>query len=124
MARGSKGGLSALGGLVYSTETGRTCPECRQAVAQCSCGAPVPVAGDGVVRVRRETKGRGGKTVTSISGLVLPADELKQLAKRMKARCGCGGALKDGVVEIQGDQVAVLCEWLSEQGFKVKRAGG
>lgn len=122
MAKSS--GFSGLGGLVYSTETGRTCPDCRQPVAQCTCKqAPAPV-GDGIVRVRRETKGRGGKTVTSISGIMLPEAELKDLAKRMKARCGCGGALKEGVIEIQGDQVTLLCAWLSEQGFQVKRAGG
>lgn len=117
-------GFSGLGGLVYSTETGRTCPDCRQPIAQCTCKQASAPVGDGIVRVRRETKGRGGKTVTSISGIMLPEAELKDLAKRMKARCGCGGALKEGVIEIQGDQVTLLCAWLSEQGFQVKRAGG
>lgn len=117
-------GFSGLGGLVYSTETGRTCPECRQALAECRCKELQVPAGDGIVRVRRETKGRGGKTVTSVTGIPLPAAELKDLAKQMKTRCGCGGSLKDGVVEIQGDQVALLCVWLTEQGFKVKRSGG
>lgn len=117
-------GFAGLGGLVYSTETGRTCPDCRQPIAQCTCKQPSAPVGDGIVRVRRETKGRGGKTVTSISGIMLPEAELKDLAKRMKARCGCGGALKEGVIEIQGDQVTLLCAWLSEQGFQVKRAGG
>ncbi len=123
MARKTKG-LEGLGGLVFSTEAGRMCPDCRQPVAGCRCGEPAPLAGDGVARVRRETKGRGGKTVTTVSGLALPADELKALAKRMKARCGCGGSLKDGVVEIQGDQVELLCQWLTVEGFVAKRAGG
>ncbi|SFM12774.1 translation initiation factor Sui1 [Halopseudomonas yangmingensis] len=117
-------GLGALGGLVYSTETGRMCPDCRQPQADCRCGEAVVPAGDGVVRVRRETKGRGGKTVTTVSGVPLAGEELKALAKRIKARCGCGGALKDGVIEIQGDQVALLCDWLAAEGFRVKRAGG
>lgn len=117
-------GLDALGGLVFSTESGRMCPDCRQPVNACRCKEPAPASGDGVARVRRETKGRGGKTVTTVSGLGLPAEELKALAKRMKARCGCGGSLKDGVIEIQGDQVELLCQWLAAEGFTAKRAGG
>lgn len=117
-------GLDALGGLVYSTETGRMCPGCREPASACRCGQPKAPEGDGVARVRRETKGRGGKTVTTVSGLVLPDDELKTLAKRMKARCGCGGSIKDGVIEIQGDQAELLCQWLVAEGFAAKRAGG
>lgn len=119
-----KKGLDALGGLVYSTDSGRMCPDCRQSADACRCAEAVLPQGDGVARVRRETKGRGGKTVTTVSGLILGPDELKALAKRMKARCGCGGSLKDGVIEIQGDQVELLCQWLSDEGFKAKRSGG
>lgn len=119
-----KKGLEALGGLVYSTDSGRMCPDCRQSASACRCAETVLPQGDGVAKVRRETKGRGGKTVTTVSGLVLAPDELKALAKRMKARCGCGGSLKDGVIEIQGDQVELLCQWLSDEGFKAKRSGG
>jgi len=117
-------GMAALGGLVYSTETGRTCPACRQPVAACSCSVPVTPAGDGIARVRRETKGRGGKTVTTVSGLPLQPEALKALAKKLKARCGCGGSVKEGVVEIQGDHAEFICSWLIEQGFQAKRAGG
>ena len=117
-------GFGSLGGLVFSTDTGRMCPDCRQPQAECSCGQPQAPAGDGIARVRRETKGRGGKTVTTISGLALTADELKALAKRIKARCGCGGSIVDGVIEIQGDRADMLCDWLTAEGFKTKRAGG
>ena len=119
-----KKGLESLGGLVFSTDSGRMCPECREAVSACRCAETIVPQGDGIARVRRETKGRGGKTVTTVSGLALPAEELKSLAKQMKARCGCGGSLKDGVIEIQGDQVELLCQWLGEKGFKAKRSGG
>ena len=80
--------------------------------------------GDGIARVRRETKGRGGKTVTTVSGVLLKADDLKALAKRLKNRCGCGGAVKDGVIEIQGDKAEQVCELLKAEGYQVKRAGG
>ena len=62
--------------------------------------------------------------MTTITGLALPADELKALAKRIKARCGCGGSVVDGVIEIQGDRADMLCDWLAAEGFKTKRAGG
>ncbi|MEH6685958.1 MAG: translation initiation factor Sui1 [Halopseudomonas sabulinigri] len=119
-----KNGLQALGGLVYSTDSGRMCPECSQPLAECRCAEQAVPEGDGVVRVRRETKGRGGKTVTSITGVLLAADELKALGKKLKNRCGCGGSVKDGVIEIQGDKAELLCELLTAEGFKVKRAGG
>ncbi|MAE93478.1 MAG: translation initiation factor [Planctomycetota bacterium] len=81
-------------------------------------------AGDGVVRIRRETRGRGGKTVTAISGIPLAGDELADLAKQLKRRCGTGGALKDGVIEIQGDHRDTLVAELEGRGYQVKRAGG
>lgn len=112
-------------GLVYSTEAGRMCPVCRQPVAQCVCRqtAAVP-AGDGVVRVSRETKGRGGKAVTVVKGLVLGTLELAALGKQLKAACGSGGAVKDGVIEIQGDHVEKVMAALKALGHTVKRAGG
>ncbi|MFA5677587.1 MAG: translation initiation factor Sui1 [Pseudomonas sp.] len=117
-------GFGSLGGLVFSTDSGRMCPDCRNPQSDCTCAQPETPAGDGIARVRRETKGRGGKTVTTITGLALPADELKALAKRIKARCGCGGSVIDGVIEIQGDRADMLCEWLTSEGFRTKRAGG
>ncbi|KHO64417.1 translation initiation factor Sui1 [Pseudomonas flexibilis] len=116
--------LSALGGLVYSTDGGRHCPDCNQPLDACVCKQAVVPEGDGVARVRRETKGRGGKTVTTVSGVPLAGDELKDLASALKKRCGCGGALKDGVIEIQGDHVELLLGELLKRGFKAKKSGG
>lgn len=116
--------LSALGGLVYSTDAGRHCPDCNQPIDACICKQSVVPAGDGIARVRRETKGRGGKTVTTVSGVPLAADPLKDLATALKKRCGTGGALKDGVIEIQGDHVDLLLEELLKRGFKAKKSGG
>ncbi|PKO32954.1 MAG: stress response translation initiation inhibitor YciH [Betaproteobacteria bacterium HGW-Betaproteobacteria-9] len=119
-----KSKLSSLGGLVYSTDAGRMCPGCRQPVAQCICGQkPVP-SGDGIVRVSRETKGRGGKAVTLVKGLALDAAALAALGKQLKAACGTGGTVKDGVIEIQGDHVDKVMASLQAAGHKVKRAGG
>ncbi|WAG78504.1 translation initiation factor Sui1 [Metapseudomonas furukawaii] len=116
--------FAALGGLVYSTDSGRHCPDCRQPIDACTCKQATAPAGDGIARVRRETKGRGGKTVTSVSGVPLAGDELKELASALKRRCGTGGALKDGVIEIQGDHVDLLLEELAKRGFKAKKSGG
>ncbi|UTW09398.1 translation initiation factor Sui1 [Pseudomonas benzenivorans] len=116
--------LSALGGLVYSTDSGRHCPDCSQPVDACICSKTQIPAGDGVARVRRETKGRGGKTVTTVSGVPLAEEPLRELASALKKRCGCGGALKDGVIEIQGDHVQLLLDELLKRGFKAKKSGG
>jgi translation initiation factor 1 len=116
--------FAALGGLVYSTDSGRHCPECGKPVDACSCKQAAIPEGDGIARVRRESKGRGGKTVTTVSGVPLAAEALKALATRLKRRCGTGGALKDGVIEIQGDHVELLIAELIQQGFKAKKSGG
>ncbi|MDP1901462.1 MAG: translation initiation factor Sui1 [Rubrivivax sp.] len=105
------------GGLVYSTEAGRMCPACRAPVAACTCGAPARPAGDGVVRVSRETKGRGGKTVTLVRGLAGDDATLTALAKRLKAACGSGGTVKDGVIEIQGDHRERVLAFLKQAGL-------
>ena len=86
--------------------------------------APRRARGDGIVRVRRETKGRGGKTVTTVSGVALASDALRDLAKELKQRCGTGGAVKDGVIEIQGDHRTPIVAALEERGYEVKLAGG
>ena len=112
------------GGLVYSTDGGTMCPQCRQPVAQCVCKRAVPAVGDGTVRVSRETAGRGGKAVTVVRGLGLDAAALSVLAKQLKALCGSGGTVKDGVVEVQGDHCERVIEALRKQGRVVKRAGG
>lgn len=111
--------------LVYSTETGRLCPQCHRAVAECVCGKDRPAAlGDGIVRLRRETKGRGGKAVSIVTGVPLAGSELKALAKVLKQRCGVGGSVKGDEIEIQGDQREVLKEELEKRGYTVKIAGG
>lgn len=109
---------------VYSTDQGRLCPGCGQPVAACGCRRQQAPAGDGIVRVSRETKGRKGKGVTLVTGLALPDEDLKQLGSRLKQLCGTGGTVKDGVIEIQGDHRDRLFAWLGEQGYKVKKAGG
>ena len=116
--------FAALSGLVYSTDSGRHCPDCSQPVDACICKQTLIPEGDGIARVRRETKGRGGKTVTSISGVPLAEEPLKDLASVLKKRCGCGGSLKDGVIEIQGDHVELLIAELIKHGFKAKKSGG
>jgi translation initiation factor 1 len=117
---------SISGGLVYSTDSGRMCPQCRQPVAQCRCSAAsaVRAPGDGVVRVSRETKGRAGKGVTLVRGLALDPVALVALGKQLKTACGSGGTVKDGVIEVQGDHCERIVETLKSQGFSVKRAGG
>lgn len=110
---------------VFSSEKGRLCPGCGEAMAACVCAKKkVSSATDGIVRVRRETKGRGGKTVTVITGLPLEEEELKTLAGELKRRCSTGGTLKDGVVEIQGDHADLLVSELQKRGYTVKRSGG
>ncbi len=121
MARQSRNTTS----LVYSTDGGRRCPQCARLVADCVCGRDRPAAvGDGVVRIRRETKGRGGKAVTVISGLPLAPPALKALCKTLKQRCGVGGAVKDYDIEIQGDQRDGIKTELEKQGYTVRLAGG
>ena len=115
---------NSTGGLVYSTDTGRMCPGCRQAVANCICKQRAPPKTDGVVRVSRETKGRGGKSVTLVKGVVLDALALAQLGKQLRSACGSGGTVKDGVIEVQGDHCELVVEALRKLGHNVKRAGG
>jgi translation initiation factor 1 len=112
------------GGLVYSTDGGRMCPECRQPVAACNCKARPAATGDGVVRVSRVTKGRGGKAVTLVKGLALDAVALALLGKQLRTACGAGGTTKDGVIEIQGDHCDLVMDALRKHGHDPKRAGG
>ena len=115
------------GGLVYSTEHGRMCPDCGRPAPACARrqrrDSEIP-PGDGIVRVCRETKGRKGKGVTLIAGLPLDQAGLQKLAKQLKRRCGAGGTVKDRVIEIQGDHRDLLLAELQARGYAVKRAGG
>ena len=111
--------------LVYSTEHGRICPQCLRAINSCVCEADRPAyITDGVVRIRREIKGRAGKCVTLIEGVPLNSDQLKELATRLKRQCGVGGSVKKHIIQIQGDQRKALLNYLKEEGYSVKLSGG
>ncbi len=110
---------------VYSTDHGRICADCDKPAAPCICRQKKAVApSKGGVRVGRETKGRKGKGVTVISGLPLDNNGIAVLAKELKKRCGSGGTVKKGVIEIQGDHRDLLLEELSKRGWSAKRSGG
>jgi translation initiation factor 1 len=117
--------------IVYSTGIGERCPNCQRPVRECVCKRGTPgkpslgkAASDGIVRVSRETQGRKGKGVTVVSGLSLPPNELEALAAELKKRCGSGGSIANGRIEIQGDHRDRLVEELIRRGWQAKRAGG
>lgn len=114
--------------LVYSTDGGRinTCPTCGLPYQKCHCAQSTQPTrkSDGIVRVRRERKGHGGKTVTVIDGVIGNDAELAALAQQLKKLCGSGGTVKDGNIEIQGDHCEKVMAKLTALGYKVKRAGG
>lgn len=101
--------------LVYSTDVGRIDEE------KIKIERP---KGDGIVRIRRETSGRKGKGVCVVTGLDLDDPELSLLAAELKKKCGCGGAVKDGNIEIQGEKHDLIKQLLEAKGLKVKLAGG
>jgi translation initiation factor 1 len=100
------------------------CPECRRPISDCICQAKAAPKGDGIVRVSRQSKGRGGKTVTLVKGLALDPVALAVLGKQLRTACGSGGTVKDGVIEVQGDHCDLVIEVLRKQGHDPKRAGG
>ena len=110
---------------VYSSDGGRMCPDCGQPATDCVCGNKRNAApNDGVVRVSRETKGRKGKGVTLVTGVPLEEGELADLAKQLKSRCGAGGTVKNGIIEIQGDHRDKVVAELQGRGWTVKKSGG
>lgn len=117
-----------MGRLVYSTDTGRLCPDCGEAKHTGRCkatsAAQSHAKGDGIVRIRRETKGRKGKGVSIVDGLAVEPAELKRIAKLLKQKCSSGGNIKDGCIEIQGDHRETIKALLSDMGHTVKLAGG
>ncbi|AQQ72372.1 translation initiation factor Sui1 [Limihaloglobus sulfuriphilus] len=119
-------GLNINPGLVYSTDSGRMCPDCGRPVGECRCRREKKqkILGDGRVRISRQTKGRKGKGVTVITGLPLSEEDLKELAKKLKSKCGCGGTVKDADIEIQGDQRDRIMAELTKLGYKPKLSGG
>jgi translation initiation factor 1 len=111
--------------IVYSTGIGSLCPNCRHPVRDCVCPKGAPgAAKPAAVRVGREIKGRAGKGVTTISGLPLAAPDVEALAARLKKRCGSGGTVRDGVIEIQGDHRDMIVAELNKLGWQAKKSGG
>ncbi|GGW74792.1 stress response translation initiation inhibitor YciH [Alteromonas halophila] len=102
--------------LVYSTDGGKVSPR--------KADAPRSVSKDGVVRIHRETKGRKGKGVSLLIGLDKDTSALKTLCKTLKKKCGCGGAVKEGVIEVQTDDREKLKALLQAEGISAKLAGG
>ena len=105
--------------IVYATDIGELCPDCQQAIATCKCQSQQPFT-DGVIRLKRQTKGRNGKAVSIITGIPLPAGELKKLASDLKSKCGVGGSVEGSNILIQGDKRDLLKELLEKQGYEVK----
>ena len=111
--------------IVYSTGLGSLCPNCRRPVRECVCPKGAPgAAKPGAVRVSRETQGRAGKGVTVITGLPLALTDLETLATKLKKRCGSGGTVRDGVIEIQGDHRDSVVALLNKLGWAAKKSGG
>jgi len=111
--------------IIYSTAVGSLCPNCRRPVRECVCpkgapGAAKPTA----LRVGREIKGRAGKGVTTITGLPMSLSDIDALAARLKKRCGSGGTVRGGVIEIQGDHRDAIVAELIRLGWPAKRSGG
>ncbi len=115
------------GGFIFSTSDGELCSKCSKPINNCICrdlaASSIP-EGDGVVKIKRETKGRKGSGVTLLTDICLNKPELKQLAKELKKKCGTGGSIKDGVIELQGDVRELVMTILHKKGFKVKICGG
>jgi len=101
--------------LVYSTDKGRITPV-KEVISR--------PKGDGIVRLSRQTSGRKGKGVCIITGLDLDDKALSQLAAELKKKCGCGGTVIEGNIEIQGDKRDFLKSYLEGKGYRVKLAGG
>jgi translation initiation factor 1 len=110
---------------VYSTdwENQPVCPRCGKRPCVCKQAVSLP-AREQTAHIRRETKGRGGKSVVTVSNLVLSDKDLKSLAKLLKKACGSGGTVKDGIIEIQGEHRDKIAETLEKRGYKVKYTGG
>ena len=112
-------------GIVYSTEFGKACSKCGNPVSKCTCGKRIPgIPNDGIVRISRKTKGRKGSGVSIITGIAHDDKDLKEISKQLKKKCGTGGTVKSGAIEIQGDHRDLLKEELSKMGYTVKLSGG
>ncbi|MFT7619186.1 MAG: translation initiation factor 1 [Planctomycetota bacterium] len=106
---------------VFSSDDGELCPKCAKVMNQCRCAtAEIAIPNGKDIRIAFDAKGRRGKAVTLISGLPMAEKQLKLFAKQLKKKCGSGGSVKDGVIEIQGDQRDKLAAELNKQGFTIK----
>jgi translation initiation factor 1 len=111
--------------IIYSTGIGSLCPNCRRSVRDCVCPKGAPgAAKPAAVRVGREVKGRAGKGVTTVAGLPMSLSDIEALAGKLKRRCGSGGTVRNGVIEIQGDHRDVIVAELIKLGWQAKRSGG
>ena len=115
--------------LVYSTESGQICPRCQKPIPQCNCKKKKPkpppkTEQDGIIRIRREVKGRKGKTASVIYGFQCDRADLQSLASRLKQQCGTGGSVKDDMIIVQGDHREKLMTLLKALGYRVKLSGG
>jgi translation initiation factor 1 len=111
--------------IVYSTGIGTLCPNCRRAVRECVCPKGAPgAAKPATLRVGRETQGRAGKGVTTVTGLPLKLADIESLAAQLKKRCGSGGTVRNGVIEIQGDHRDTIVAMLLKLGWAAKKSGG
>jgi translation initiation factor 1 len=107
--------------IIYSTATGDLREKMKNENGR---GSRTGTKNDGIVRVRKESKGRGGKTVSAIYGLPLSGKEISDLAAKLKRGCGTGGTVKNNAIIIQGDKIDFLIQFLQHEGFTVKRSGG
>lgn len=121
----TEGGQS-LGQNPFGALSGAGLPSVPSAPPQAKSGkAPAPAKNRGRVDIKRTTAGRGGKTVTVVTGFVgIGLPEKESLAKKMRNACGCGGTVKDGDIEIQGDQREKTAQILTEAGFRPVFSGG
>jgi translation initiation factor 1 len=111
--------------VVYSTGVGSLCPNCRRPVRECVCPKGAPgAAKPAAIRVGREVKGRAGKGVTTVSGLPLSHADIESLATKLKKRCGSGGTVREGIIEIQGDHRDTIVAELGKLGWPAKKSGG
>ena len=117
-------GLAQLSGLVVKETLPVSVADVATAVSAAAEAADKAQRANDVVRVQRETKGRGGKAVTLVKGISLSINDLEALGKQLKASCGSGGTVKDGLIEVQGDHNDRIVALLCAQGYKAKRAGG
>jgi translation initiation factor 1 len=111
--------------IIYSTGIGSLCPNCRRPVRECVCpkGAPAKPK-PSAIRVGRETQGRAGKGVTTVTGLPLAVADIETLAAKLKKRCGSGGTVRNGIIEIQGEHRDAIVAELVKMGWQAKRSGG